>query len=164
MTLTIPDISFDGQNMRVQGGLINPQQDSSRTAKIVSTSTNSLYAGTAVKIVSSNEGIMLVEKAAANDIIVGYIIYSAKGGSGNGTSRQNKAYVANDLVDIAYMNISNVMWMTANDNITAGDKLEIVASTNRVITNVGVNSIAGKAQVNAIAGQIFPVQLITTNI
>lgn len=128
-------------------------------AKILPASTNSLYGGTAVKLVDSTLQEIVVDKAAATDKIFGYVEFNRKGGSLNG------AFTGNDNVDIVMMNAGNIMRMEANAAIATGSLLEIVASGDKVITNAGTNKIAGRALKKATAsGDIIDVELITINI
>jgi len=120
------------------------------SCQILSSSVNSFTAGTAVKIVDSTGGIPVVEKAAANDKIFGFITFHAK---------QN-TYAAGEVVEVA--SDMCVINMETSGAILGGAVVEIVATGDTIITSGGTNTIVGRALKKAASGDVIPVLIVAS--
>lgn len=88
-------------------------------ARLIPTSTNTLYGATAVKLVTGGSPNQIyVNKAAANDPIYAFVLYSKK----KNQHGINTPFLSSDSFDIARR--SNIMWMEAGAAITRGQTLE----------------------------------------
>lgn len=103
----------------------------------------------AVKFVDGTTPLPRVEKAAATDKIVGFIVYSTI----------KNVPVAGDIVNVAFTDSEIVM--EAGAAIVRGAQLEIVATGDKVITSAGTNKIIGIALDKAAAdGDLIRVRIL----
>lgn len=106
------------------------------TCQISGSETATLVPGQAVKLEDSATAIPSVLALAANtDKTFGFIARTLKDQSFSATT--------NNTVEIALN--GTLMYMTAGAAIARGAKLEVVYTTNKVITNAGVNPVVGWA-------------------
>ena len=133
----------------VKGQIAQGTNTNKQSVLILSTSVNTFGAATAVKIVNDTNPIISVEKAAATDVIFGFITYNPV----------DNSPVAGDLVQIAMNGVE--MYMEAGAAIARGAKLEIVATGDKVITSAGTNKIVGLAlDAAAASGDIIKVLIL----
>ena len=110
----------------VQGNVLSCQVSTSETATIV--------AGDKVKIEDSAGGVPKVLLITADsDDIFGTVI----------SNRKNTDFTAGDAVEIAID--GSLVWQVAGAAIARGAQVEVVASSQKVITNAGTNPIYGFA-------------------
>lgn len=115
-------------------GEMDLQFEGSVVSAIVDASSATLIAGQPVKLVDSSSPLPKVTALTANtDVTWGFVSYNPKDGD----------FPANARLEIALVN--SVMWMTAGAAIARGAKLEVVYTTNKVITNAGTNPLVGYA-------------------
>jgi len=135
---------------RVKGQIQKTPSPNVITAVIKRDSTETFGSGTAVKLVDIAGKQIVVEKAAANDEIYGFIVYNIKDNSPK----------AGDVVTVAFDN--SFMVMEAGAAIAAGAKLEIVATGDKVIGHAGSNKKIGIAVEKAAAsGDLITVHIKT---
>lgn len=136
---------------RVKGQIQKTPSPNVITAVIKRDSTETFGSGTAVKLVDIAGKQQVVEKAAANDEIYGFIVYNIKDNSPK----------AGDIVTVAFDN--TFMVMEANAAIAAGAKLEIVATGDKIIAHGGgSNKKVGYAVEKAAAsGDLITVHIKT---
>ena len=128
-------------NRSVPGMLANEVSINKKQARIDPTSTNVLYAGTAVKLVRNEHGTLIVDKAAANDPIYGFVVYEAI----------NAFYTAGKMVGIASSGVH--MCLAGDSAIVAGDKVEFVPGSYVLATNSGqFDAVKVWGQSNTIVG------------
>lgn len=102
-------------------------------AQLTIASSNTLKAGSAVKLISGVANTILVEKAGANDDIFGFVVFNPK----------KNSYSAGDSVDIACPGTTMIMESQAAFN--RGQSLEIVATGDLVKAYAGSNTPCGVA-------------------
>lgn len=121
------------------------------TCQVDNAQATSLAQGQAVKLATTAGGVPKVIGLAANtDVSFGFVARNVK----------DAAYPANSYCEVALIN--SVMWMTSGAAITRGAKLEVVYTTNKVITNAGTNPVVGFALDTATgADQLIRVYIIT---
>ncbi len=118
----------------VQGMIDLSFQGSVISAQVGSAQATALVAGQAVKLATTAGGVPKVIGLAANtDVSWGFVLRNLKDAN----------FPAFAAVEIALQN--TVVWMTAGAAITRGAKLEVVYTTNKVITNAGTNPVVGYA-------------------
>lgn len=133
------------KGMPASGYTLNTQE-----AAITPTSTSVIREATAVKITGSAAGQSLVNKAAATDLIDGFVKFDPTWKTGGPTPGQQITL----LVDGSTM----VMEVGATA-VAAGDELEIVASGDLVIPSAGTNTIIGIALASGATGALIPVRI-----
>jgi len=115
---------------------------------VLSTSTNTLYGGTAVKLAGTSERAEF-EKAAATDEIFGFVMVDMD---------SNKKVAKSPITVICS---KNVMWMESNGAIANGDKVSIVVDGDKV-EKATTNKIVGIAMSNtSAAGEDVRVMIMT---
>lgn len=141
----------------------NPQFQDYQNAKILSTSTNSFYAGTAVKLVgtetapNSQASIDIVEKASVTDEIYGYLVFTRDLGY------INRPFIVGSvnllLRPSPYAQI--IKKAGAAINCTAGQIPLMLDSNGNVIpyVNNGTNKICGYALENAVTNSLVRIAL-----
>jgi hypothetical protein len=131
-----PDLQF-------HGSVISAQVDAAQATALVP--------GQAVKLATTAGGLPKVIGLAANtDASFGFVLRNFKDAS----------FAAKSNLEIALIN--SVMWMTAGAAITRGAKLEVVYTTNKVISNAGTNPVIGFALDTAAAdGDLIRVYIVT---
>ena len=135
---------------RVKGQIQKAPSPNIITALIDKDSTETFGSGTAVKLEDIAGKQIVVEKAAANDEVYGFIVYNIKDNSPK----------AGDVVTVAFDN--SFMVMEANAAIAAGAKLEIVATGDKVVGHAGTNKKVGIAVEKATAsGDLITVHIKT---
>lgn len=93
-----------------------------------------LVPGQAVKLITTSNGIPIVTPLTANtDATFAFVSYNIK----------DQSFPARSRVELALA--GSTMQMTAGAAINAGAKIEVVYTTNKVITNAGTNPVAGYA-------------------
>jgi hypothetical protein len=147
MTLNINQFAMS----TVQGQMDLQFNGSVISAQVDSTQATNLVAGQAVKLVDSAGGVPKVVGLAANtDSTFGYVIRNLK----------DVDFPAYAQLEIALQ--GSVMYMTAGAAIARGASIEVVYTTNKVITNAGVNPVAGYALDKAAAdGDLIRVYVLT---
>lgn len=104
------------------------------TCQVGAAQVADLVQGQAVKLATTAGGVPKVVGLAANtDVSFGFVARNVK----------DQDYPANSYCEVALIN--SVMWMTSGAAITRGAKLEVVYTTNKVITNAGTNPVVGFA-------------------
>lgn len=97
-------------------------------------STDDFVAGTAVTLTDAAGKVTLVDKAAIDDDILGFVVYSAK----------KSVPVAGDFIEVAIQ--GSVMHMTASEAIARGGSVEIVVASDKVApADTAGATIVGKA-------------------
>jgi hypothetical protein len=121
------------------------------TCQVDSSQATALAQGAPVKLSTTAGGVPKVVGLAANtDVTFGFIARNVK----------DQTYAANSYCEVALIN--TVMQMTSGAAITRGAKLEVVYTTNKVITNAGTNPVVGFALDTATgADQLIRVYIIT---
>lgn len=129
-------LSLNALNIAPLQGLIDLMDNSSVISGII----DPAFAGTAivpgqpVQLIVGSKGIPKFTALTANTQIAdGFVAYSTKDGS----------FVASKALEVAISGA--VMYMTAGAAIAAGANIEIVYTTNKVITNAGTNPVVGTA-------------------
>lgn len=119
----------------VQGELDLSTQGTVISARVSPNQATALIAGQAVKLDTTVTGGLPAFKAlAANtDVSFGFVCRNIK----------DQSFAADARFELA-MN-GTIMFMTAGAAITRGAKLEVVYTTNKVITNAGTNPVVGFA-------------------
>jgi hypothetical protein len=128
--------------------------DNSIICQVSASQATALTAGQAVKVEDSAGGIIKVLACTANsDAVFGFVVRDTK----------KSEWAANEPVRIALEGV--VLTMTAGAAIAKGARLEIVASTKKVITNAGVNPIIGLSLDKITAdGQLVRVYIKTLDV
>lgn len=135
----------------IKGDIANMPAANVISCQVIGNSSNTLYAGTAVKLVDGASQTILVEKAAATDDILGFIVFNPK----------KDSFVAADKVEVALPGC--IMNMETNVAIARGNEVEIVASGDKIAQAAGTNKIVGVALDKATAsGQLIRVFIRTT--
>ena len=126
-------------------GLVHPIEH----CKIVSNSVNTFSYGTAVKLVGEENGILLIEKATANnDAIFGFIPYDFIVDNFN----------AGEVVPV--MKTSGIITLEANGSIPFNSDLMIVPTGDKVAVLVSPATKIGKNRQSASAnGDLIDVEL-----
>lgn len=122
------------------------------SARVSPNQATALIAGQAVKLDTTVAGGSPAVKAlAANtDVTFGFVVRNIKDAS----------RPTNSNLELALN--GSVMYMTAGAAITRGSKLEVVYTTNKVITNAGTNPVVGYAFDTAAAdGDLIRVYITT---
>ena len=101
------------------------------SAQIDPSSSGTLYAGDAVRLVSGTSATILVDTVAATGTVFGFVIRNPK----------KSSYTAGDAVEIALPN--SVILLEAYSTISRGNNVEWYPGGNRVKTHAGVNTICG---------------------
>jgi hypothetical protein len=136
-----------------KGQLVNDKAASTITCIIDPDSVATIGAGTAVKLVDeAGYGLPVVEKAAATDVIFGFVPYNIK----------KNTFVADDIVAIA--SFGQEMWMEAGEIIAGGAVVEIVEVGDTVITSAGINKIVGINLTNVASGGLARILIQTPKI
>jgi len=122
-------------------------------------STNTVVAGDAVVLTTTDGTAILVDKAAATDVPWGFIVYEMK---------TNQYSVALGQVAFEIARFGTLVWAEAQGSITRGDDLEYVPDATTaynplIKTNAGVNPICGIAVDNASDGDLFRMMIITAS-
>lgn len=138
--LAIKGQNASGYTLSTQEGAINPSTSST------------ILGGTAVKIVGSAGGQSLFDKAAANDLINGFVKYDPTYNGGAASVMAGKQVTV--MVDGSTM----IMEVGASA-VTAGNELEIVATGDLVIPSAGTNTIIGIALASGATGALIPVRI-----
>lgn len=113
-------------DMTVQGDVVSCQVSASQSGTLV--------AGDKVKLEDSAGGVPKVLKITANsDNIFGTVVFN----------RKDTGFVAGDALEIAIDGA--LIWQVAGAAIARGAQVEVVASSQKVITNAGVNPVYGFA-------------------
>lgn len=135
----------------VQGQLDFKDESSVITAMVDKTISATLVPGQPVKPIATSNGLLKVVPLAANtDISCGFISYTPKDGSFTGGKPFELAMTG------------AIMWMTSGAAIVAGAQLEVVYTTNKVITNAGTNPVMGTAiDAATAADQLIKVKIKT---
>ncbi len=121
-------------------------------AAISPSSTSTIVGGTAVKISGSAAGQSLVDKAAAGDLINGFVKFDPTYNGG--------AYAVMAGKQVTLLVDGSVMVMEVGATaVTAGDELEIVATGDLVIPSLGTNTIIGIALAGGATGVLIPVRI-----
>ena len=121
-------------------------------AAIDPASTSVIVGGTAVVISGNAGGQSLVDKAAADDLIDGFVKYDPTYNGGDYTIMAGKQVTL--LVEGSVM----VMEVGASA-VTAGDQVEIVATGDLIIPSAGTNTIVGIALTDGATGDLIPVRI-----
>lgn len=98
--------------------------------------------GAGVKLVSATGDQIIVDKAAATDVIFGFVIYTPK----------TQKFYPGDTFEVG--GSFSVMWAEASGTVTRGDQLEYVATGDKMKTNTG-NPVCALALDNAASGALF---------
>lgn len=113
-------------DMTVEGNSISVQVSLSQTGTIV--------AGDKVKLEDSSGGVPKVLKVDANsDNVFGTVI----------ANRKDQSFAAGDAMEVAID--GSLIYQVAGAAVARGAQLEVVASTQKVITNAGTNPVYGFA-------------------
>jgi hypothetical protein len=121
-------------------------------AAINPSTSSTIVGGTALKIIGSAGNQPLVDKAAATDLIVGFLKFNPVYNGGDAT------VMAGDQVTMLVNGSTMVMEVGATA-ITAGNKLEIVATGDLVIPSLGTNKVIGTALASGVTGDLIPVRI-----
>lgn len=118
---------------QVQGALdLSLGVDNSIICQVSGSQVAALTAGQAVKIEDSAGGVIKVLSCDANsDAVFGFVVRDTK----------KSEWASSEPIRIALEGV--VLTMTAGAAIAKGARLEIVASTKKVITNAGTNRVIG---------------------
>lgn len=104
------------------------------SCRIAAGSVEDFVAGTAVTLSDVAGKILVVDKAAIDDDILGFVVYSVK----------KSVPVAGDFIEVAIS--GSFMQMTASAAIARGADLEIVVASDKVATAATVGAtVIGKA-------------------
>lgn len=135
----------------VQGSVDLNQPGFVISAQVSTTEAAALVAGQPVKRVNSYNKLPEITALTANtDEAFGYVVRNQKDASA----------AAGSIVEIALQ--GTIMYMTAGAAIAANAAIEVVYTTNKVITNAGTNPVAGVALDRASAdGDLIRVFVIT---
>jgi hypothetical protein len=140
-------ISVQGDlDLQFTGGVIS--------CRVSANQSGNLVAGQAVKMDTTVNGgaPALLGLAANSDQSFGFVIRTLK----------DQSFAPGNAVEIAIQ--GSVMQMTASGTITRGAKVEVVQSTNTVITSAGTNPIVGFALDNGTTGNLLRVYIITQSV
>jgi hypothetical protein len=121
-------------------------------AAINPSTSSTIVGGTALKIVGSAGGQPLVDKAAANDLIVGFLKFNPVYNGGN------SAVMAGNQVTML-VNGSRMHMEVGATAVTSGNKLEIVSIGDLVVPSLGTNKVIGTALESGITGDIIQVAI-----
>lgn len=129
-------LSLNALNITPIQGFIDLMDNSSVISGII----DPAFAGTAIvpgqpiQMITTSSGIPKFTALTANTQIAdGFAAYSTKDGT----------FIAGKALEVAISGA--VMYMTAGGAIAAGANVEIVFTTNKVITSAGTNPIVGTA-------------------
>lgn len=123
------------------------------SCRIAAGSASDFVAGTAVTLSDVTGKILVVDKAAIDDDILGFVVYSAK----------KSVPVAGDFIEVAIS--GSVMQMEASAAIARGADLQIVVASDKVATAATVGAtIVGKALDKAAADEDLIRVIISTGI
>jgi hypothetical protein len=135
----------------IQGQIDLPSYDNVTTAMVDTSVTagTTLVPGQPVKQLTTSNGIpKMIPLAANTDKTAGFIAYDPKDGG----------YLPGKPFELAMSGA--VMFMTSGAAIVSGASLEVVYTTNTVITNGGTNQVIGTALDAATAsGQLIRVKI-----
>lgn len=147
MTLNINQFAMS----TVQGQMDLQFNGSVISAQVGPDVVTALVAGQPVKLIDSAGGVPKITPLTANtDSAFGYVIRNLK----------DQNFPADQPVEIALQ--GSVMYMTAGASIARGVAIEVVYTTNKVITNAGTNPVAGFALDKAAAdGDLIRVYVLT---
>lgn len=101
-----------------------------------------IQTGAGVKLVDATGSQIIVDKAAADDVAFGYVIYTPK----------TQKFYPGDTFEIGCA--FTVMWVEASGTVSRGDQLEYVPTGDKMKTNAG-NAVSGLALDNAANGGLF---------
>jgi hypothetical protein len=138
--LAIKGMPASGYTLSTLEGAISPS------------SSSVVVGGTALKITGSAGGEPLFDKAAATDAIIGFAKFDPINNFGTAGARAGKQVTV--LVEGSTM----VMEVGATA-VSAGDKVEIVATGDLVIPSLGTNTIVGTALIGGATGSLIPVAI-----
>ena len=111
-----------------------------------------LIPGDAVKLVSGDAKVILVDKCGDSDKPFGFVLFNPK----------KERFEPGDTFEI--MLDWSVMFMEAGGVISRGNNVEFVSATTQVIASGGGNPISGVALDNAVEGDIFRVLIKVSSI
>lgn len=134
----------------VKGSLSAIPSPTTISCQLTIASSNTLVAGSAVKLIAGSAHTILVEKSAATEAIFGFVIFNPKKAS----------FAAGDPVEIALPN--SVMYMESSASFNRGQLVEQVASGDKVAPYAGVNTTVGLALDTASAANQLVRVLIRT--
>lgn len=103
------------------------------SCQITTTSSNTLKAGSAVKLVAGTAYTILVDKSAATEQQIGFVVFNPK----------KDSFTAGDQIEVALAEC--VMWMEAGAAFNRGQNVEQVSTGDKVIAYAGVNTAVGVA-------------------
>lgn len=111
-------------------------------------STNTLLPGDAVKLTTTAGSVLMIDKCAAGDIAIGYVIYNYR----------QESFTKGMAIDIAFG--GTVMIGEASGSISRGNDLEYVPNASltigpKMLLSAGSNPVSGMAFDNATDGQMF---------
>lgn len=131
--MTTPNINQFAQTT-VQGQIDLEFAGSVVSAQVDAAQATALVAGQAVKLATTNGGTPKVIGLAANtDQSFGFVVRNLKDANFPALARCEVAM------------FGSVMYMTSGGAITRGASVEVVQSTNKVITSAGTNPVVGFA-------------------
>jgi hypothetical protein len=117
----------------LKGELCAVPNPSTISAQIYPSSTDTLYAGSAVKLISAVSKTVLVDLCGSSNSVFGFIIYNPK----------KNVYTAGDIVEIALP--GSVLYLEAREAISRGNILEYHPTGSKVIISNGTNPVCGIA-------------------
>ena len=119
------------------------------SARVDDAQSTALIPGQPVKLTTTSNGTTpsVIALAANTDQAFGFVTYSVKDAS----------YPADARIELAMF--GTYMYMTASGTIAAGAAVEVVYTTNTVITSGGTNPVVGYAMEAAISGQLLRVYI-----
>ncbi len=100
---------------------------------VYSSSTSTIYAGSAVRLINYTSKSVLVDLCAAANAELGFVIYNPK----------KNVYRAGDTMEIALPN--SVMWLECGETIHRGSLVEWYPGWHCVVNSAGTNPIVGVA-------------------
>jgi len=112
------------------------------SAQVDPASVDTIVAGDAVKLSTAVGNTILVDKCAATDAPIGYVIYNPK----------KDSFIAGNALEIALP--SSIIYLESSGTVTRGDEVEFVVSGSKVMTSAGVNPISGTALDTATNGLV----------
>lgn len=138
---------------QVQGALDLQIHSSVISCTVDAAESTQLVAGQAVKLATTGGGTPKVLALTSNtDRAFGFVVRNLK----------DQSRGAGEQLEIAMG--GSVMYMTAGAAVTAGAYVEVIYSTNKVITSAGVNPVVGYALDKATAdGDLIRVMIVKTD-
>lgn len=146
-------INTTQRNLDLQvGQCLNREPENTVAGFIKADSVNTFEPAVAIKIVGNEKGAMIFEKALATDKFIYFVAYEAGRTVYGVTNLRDRA--------LAAIGEGGEMYMRAGGVVVAGQALEIVPASNKVIVNAGTNTVVGIALTNANAdGDIIKVKI-----